>query len=40
MIVRIVAGPFSDYTGKIDFIDEDKEMLKRIAGAIEHHRTS
>jgi len=28
MIVRIVAGPFSDYTGKIDFIDEDKEMLK------------
>lgn len=28
MIVRITAGPFSEYTGKVDFIDEDKEMLK------------
>ena len=28
MIVRIISGPFSEYTGKVDFIDEDKEMLK------------
>jgi transcriptional antiterminator NusG len=28
MIVRITDGPFTDFTGKIEDINEDKEMLK------------
>lgn len=28
MIVRITDGPFADFTGKIEDINEDKEMLK------------
>jgi transcriptional antiterminator NusG len=28
MIVRITDGPFADFTGKIEDINEDKEILK------------
>jgi transcriptional antiterminator NusG len=28
MLVRIVEGPFSDFTGKIENVYEDKEILK------------
>ena len=28
MIVRIIDGPFTDFTGKIEDINEDKEILK------------
>lgn len=28
MVVRICDGPFSDFTGKIEFINDDKEKLK------------
>jgi transcriptional antiterminator NusG len=28
MIVRIIDGPFTDFTGKIEDINEDKELLK------------
>ena len=28
MMVRIVEGPFAEFTGKIDFVNEEKEILK------------
>jgi transcriptional antiterminator NusG len=28
MLVRIVEGPFSDFTGKIENVYEEKEILK------------
>lgn len=28
MVVRIVGGPFSDFTGKIESVNDDKELLK------------
>lgn len=28
MLVRIIEGPFSEFTGKIDFVNDEKEILK------------
>jgi transcriptional antiterminator NusG len=28
MLVRIIEGPFSEFTGKIETVYEDKEILK------------
>ena len=28
MVVRIVEGPFAEFTGKIEFVNEEKEILK------------